>query len=69
MKLKNHVLCYAGNTIQAAHVPPAPANTSAACLYLLLGDALVTCSRGHLQFGVQIFIQEHLAFPGNGIQN
>lgn len=67
MKLKNYVFCYAGSRIQALYVPTGPANTSAAFLYPLLGDALVIFSKGHTQFGVQIFIQELLTFPGNGI--
>lgn len=50
VKLKNYVLCYAGNRIQAAYVPTGPANTSTACLYPLLGDALVIFSREHKQF-------------------
>lgn len=67
MKLKNYVLYYAGNRIQAAYVPTDPANTLAACLFPLLGDAVVIVSREHMQFGVQIFIWELLTFPGNGI--
>lgn len=59
---------YAGNRIQAAYVPTGPANISATYLNPMLGDALVIFSRGQMQFGVQIFIQELLIFLGNGLQ-
>lgn len=55
MKLKNYVLPCAGKSL---FIP---------CSYPSVGDALVIVSREHRQFGVQVFIQELLTFPGDGI--